>query len=267
MRWLRFPVLVAALMVGLTVPPQRAEAQFAVIDVVNWAENAMQVIQQAYEIYQRYEQLYNDYQRYETMVQNLEQFDELTFQNLLGLTAEVNAILRYGESLGHTLEDIDAQFAETFPGYEPILNEDWLEIFEHRNRRTLDTMRYSMDALFRISWNTIPAQDVLMRLRQDAESAAGNIQAISATNEYLHHQSGQLAKISQQLSLQTNVQAIYWAYKVDQEAANLATASEWIANGAQDVPPYDGLAGLRGVPSDWPWICFGCGQARGGSHR
>ena len=178
--------------------PRKAEAQFAVFDAVNWVENALQVIQQAYEIYQRYQQLYNDYQRYATMAKNLERFDELTFQNLVGLAAAVNDIIQYGESLGHTLNDIDAQFAETFPGYEPILGDDWLEIFEHRNRRTLDTLRYSLDALNRISWNSIPSQDILEGLAADAAAADGNVEALQAANELLHHQAGQLAKISQQ---------------------------------------------------------------------
>ena len=267
MRRLTSLVVAFALLLTFAVPPKRAEAQFAVYDAINWIENALQVIQQLYEIYQRYEQIYNDYQRYATMVQNLDEFDELSFQSLLGLTAAINDIIQYGESLGHTLEDIDAQFAETFPGYESILDEEWLEIFQYRNRRTLDTLRYSMDALHRISWNTIPAQDILERIAQDAENADGNVKALSAANEFLHHQSGQLAKISQQLSLQTNVQAIYWAYKVDQEAADRATTSEWITNGALPVPPYEGAAGVRGVPEGWPWPCFGCGRSLRGGGR
>jgi len=241
--------------------PKRAEAQFAVYDALNWIENALQVIQQAYEIYQKYMQLYNDYQRYATMVKNLERFDELSFQNLVGLAAAVNDIIQYGESLGHTLYDIDAQFAETFPGYEPILEDDWLEIFEHRNRRTLDTLRYSLNALNRISWNSIPSQDILEGLAADAAAADGNIEALQAANEFLHHQAGQLAKISQQLSLQTNVQAVYWAYEVDREAADRATTSEWIANGVGEVPPYDSASAARAVPSDWPWACLGCTRA------
>ena len=247
--------------------PRKAQAQFAVFDAVNWVENALQVIQQAYEIYQKYMQLYNDYQRYATMVKNLERFDELTFQNLVGLAAAVNDIIQYGESLGHTLYDIDAQFAETFPGYEPLLEEDWLEVFEHRNRRTLDTLRYSLNALNRISWNSIPAQEILEGLAADAAAADGNVEALQAANELLHHQAGQLAKISQQLSIQANVQAVYWAYQVDREAADRATTSQWIANGVGEVPPYESAAAVRGVPSDWPWPCYGCRISSAGRSR
>ena len=136
-----------------------------------------------------------------------------------------------------------------------------LEIFEHRNRRTLDTLRYSLNALNRISWNSIPSQDILEGLAADAAAADGNIEALQAANEFLHHQAGQLAKISQQLSLQTNVQAVYWAYEVDREAADRATTSEWIANGVGEVPPYDSAGAVRGVPSDWPWACFGCSRS------
>ena len=238
--------------------PRRTEAQFAVYDAPNWIENALQVIQQAYEIYQKYMQLYNDYQRYATMVKNLGQFDEMSFRNLVGLAAEVNDILQYGESLGHTLYDIDSQFAETFPGYEPILEDDWLAIFEHRSRRTLDTLRYSLNALNRIAEDAIPSQHILAELAADAKDADGNLKALQATNEFLHQQASQLGKISQQLSLQANVQAVYWAYQVDREAADRATTSQWIANGVGEVPPYDSASAVRGVPSDWPWPCYGC---------
>ncbi len=252
--------LCLALLAGLAAP-RPARAQWLVYDAVNWIENATQVIQQAYEIYQRYMQRYNDYQRYATMMQNLERFDELSFQNLVGLAAAIDDILQYGESLGHTLADIDAQFADTFPGYEPILEDDWLRIFEHRNRRTLDTLRYSMDALNRISWNSVPSQHILEGLAVHAAAADGNVEALQAANEFLHHQAGQLAKISQQLSLQTNVQAVYWAYEVDREASDRATTSQWIANGVGEIPPYDSTGGARGVPADWPWSCYGCTRA------
>ena len=63
---------VLLLLCQFAVPP-KAQAQVAVEDFLNWVENALQVIQQAYEIYQKYMQLYNDYQRYATMLKNLEQ--------------------------------------------------------------------------------------------------------------------------------------------------------------------------------------------------
>ncbi len=109
-------IVVACLCLSLVsglVTPRPAKAQWLVYDAVNWIENATQVIQQVYEIYQQYEQLINDYQRYATMVKNLERFDELSFRSLVGLAVAVNDIIQYGESLGHTLDDIDAQFAET----------------------------------------------------------------------------------------------------------------------------------------------------------
>lgn len=245
------------------VAPRPARAQWLVYDAINWIENAAQVIQQVYEIYQRYQQLVNDYQRYVTMVKNLEHFDELTFQNLVGLAYAVNDILQYGESLGHTLYDLDEQFAETFPGYEPILQEDWLAVFEHRNRRTLDTLRYALGALHRIGENSIESQLILERLASDAHAADGNLEALQASNELLHHQGTQLAKISQQLAVQTNAQAVYWAYQVDREASDRATASQWIANGVGEVPPYESATASHGVPANWPWPCFGCSKMVG----
>lgn len=254
------------LLCQVAVPP-RAQAQVLVEDILNWIENALQVIQQAYEIYQKYQQLYNDYQRYATMIKNLEQFDELTFRNLVGLAYAVNDIMQYGYSLGHTLYDLDAQFAETFPGYEPILQSDWLATFEYRNRRTLDTLRYTLGALNRIADESVDAQAVLERLASDAASADGNLEALQSANEFLHHQGSELAKISQQLSVQTNAQAVYWAYQVDREASDRATTSEWITNGVAEVPPYEGAAGARGVPAEWPWPCLNCGQAAAGGGR
>ncbi len=259
MRRLKYAFAVVVLVLAFGSPP-RAEAQFLVYDALNWIENAIQVVQQNYQIYQQYEQLYNDYLRYATMVKNLSRFDQMTFHNLVGLAQQVNDIIRYGESLGHTLSDIDAQFAATFPGYEPILESDWLQVFRHRNKRTLDTLRYSVDALNKISEDSIPSQHILGRIRADAEGADGALKALQASNQFLHQQGGQLSKISQELSLQTNIQAVYWAYLVDQEAAERATTSQWIANAVARVPPYDSVLGARGVPADGPWACFGCLQ-------
>jgi P-type conjugative transfer protein TrbJ len=250
---------VLLLLCQFAVPP-KAQAQVAVEDFLNWVENALQVIQQAYEIYQKYMQLYNDYQRYATMLKNLEHYDSLTFENLVSLANAVNDIMQYGYSLGHTLYDIDEQFAETFPGYEPILQSDWLSTFEYRNRRTLDTLRYTLGALNRIADDSVEAQEILGDIAGDAEAADGNLEALQAANEFLHQQGSQLGKISQQLSVQTNAQAVFWAYQVDREASDRATTSEWITNGVGEVPPYDGAAGAHGVPVDWPWPCLNCGS-------
>jgi len=268
MRRLRHVIacLCLLLLCQLAVPP-KAHSQMLVEDLLNWVENALQVIQQAYEIYQKYQQLYNDYQRYATMVKNLEQFDELTFQNLIGLAYAVNDIIQYGYSLGHTLYDLDEQFAETFPGYEPILESDWLATFEYRNRRTLDTLRYSLGALKRFSDDSVEAHDILSRIASDADAADGNLEALQAANEFLNVQGSQLAKISQQLSVQTNAQAVFWAYQVDREAADRATTSQWIANGVGEVPPYESATAARGVPSDWPWPCYGCRTSAVGRSR
>jgi P-type conjugative transfer protein TrbJ len=201
------------------------------------------------------------------MVKNLEHFDELTFQNLVALAYAVNDIIQYGYSLGHTLYDLDEQFAETFPGYEPILQSDWLATFEYRNRRTLDTLRYTLGALKRISDDSVEAHDILSRIAGDADAADGNLEALQAANEFLNVQGSQLAKISQQLSVQTNAQAVFWAYEVDREASDRATTSEWIANGVGEVPPYEGAAGARAVPAGWPWPCLNCGQRAAGDGR
>jgi P-type conjugative transfer protein TrbJ len=239
--------------------PSRAEAQVLVYDAVNWWENAAQVIQQAYEIYQKAQQLVNDVKRYETMLKNLERFDELSFQDLVGLVATVDDLLRQGDSLGHTLADIDAQFAATFPGYQPILSEEFLSVFQYRNGRTLETMRRALDALQRVSANNLPSHELLAILQTNAEGADGNLEALQAVNEFLHYQAGQLAQISQQLSLQANVEAVYAAYQVDREAADRATSSLWLRNGVAPVPPYDASGGARGVPFGGPFVCVGCG--------
>ena len=63
------------------------------------------------------------------------------------------------------------------------------------------------------------------------------------------------------------MQAVYWAYQVDREAADRATTSQWIANGVGEVPPYESAAAVRGVPSDWPWPCYGCRISAAGRSR
>ena len=66
------------------------------------------------------------------------------------------------------------------------------------------------------------------------------------------------AQISQQLSLQANVQAVFSAYQLDREATDRATSSLWLTNGVGPVPPYES-AGTRAVPSGGPFLCLGCG--------
>lgn len=256
MRRLVTLVLCLVLLVPLA-SPRPARAQISVQDYINWIENALQVIQQAYEIYQKYQQLANDYKRYETMVKNLEQFDELSFRNLVGLTVAVNDLIQEGESIGHTLDNVDEVFVDTFPGYQGILGEDWRETYQRRATRALDTMRYAMQALHRVSWSSVPSQDQLNDLAIDVRLADGALEAQQAGNELLHHQSVEIAKLNQQISVQTNVETIYWAYRINKDAEELATSRDWIANGVAPVPEYDGEGGVRGIPANWLY-CYGC---------
>ena len=184
-------VLLACILTSMfAVPPPVHATGIPVVDIVNWIENALQVIQQYLEIVQRYEVLYRQYLQYATMLKNLEHTELDDWSDLVSLYYSLDGILHQTYSLGYTVADIATQMNETFPGvlppadYYAAINarNHYLQVAD-RARRTLTTMNAVIQVAGRISWNNQPSQMHLQRIQSRITSADGALEIAQATAE------------------------------------------------------------------------------------
>lgn len=240
--------LVVALLVGVAVP---AHAQFAVYDVANWVENFRTAIQTYIQIVQQIEEILSLYEQLETMYQNLEAIEEPDWRQIHTLLVRLDQLLAQTEGVLYSMDQLEARFAELFPGAEPslTLREDTLD----RAWASLETARAALLFTRDLSIDNQESQWTVNTLREQTLEAEGNLAALHGLGIQLQFIGEEMSKNTHQLFVLTNLAAVEAARKAEDEAAAVATFEELVDN-AQRIPPdYDTAPMIPVVPPVFGW--------------
>ncbi len=243
--------LAAGIVVLALVAPSPLPAQWAVIDVANLSENILQAARALEQIQHQIEQL-------ETMYRNLERIADPSWRDLRDWLAYIDDLIRQGEALAYSLEELFSVYREVFAGAVPMEEPIYEEVFGEWTATTLDTLAATLDAVSAQAADYLSTQEQLAELQALADGAEGNLEALNVSNMLQAHVGQEVAKLNQVLAASVNAQNVYWGYRLNLDANREATQRWVLENGDQPFPPYTGENGSTGVPADWPFPCFGC---------
>lgn len=92
-----------------------------------------------------------------------------------------------------------------------------------------------------------------------ARGAGGNLEAHGVAATYRDFSAQELVRLNQQLGAILSAETAIGGWEISRAANAEATANWLLDEHAEDeFPDYDGEAGARGIPADWPYPCFGC---------
>ena len=214
----RFVAVVLALLLALPIVGGRpVEAQWAVIDAANLAAKKFDTIKRLVEIAQRAIQLYNEIVMIANQLRNLESFDvegllELGLE-VLGLyersLASIWTILGDGDTLTIAEPYLDQEFDRTFLGIaEPPRNGDWTYEDRRTNERLLRTARQILLASEESVGATMNTSGYRAAVADRSLGAAGNLQAIQASNMFLQGIGEELEAQGDQTALILNLLSV-----------------------------------------------------------
>lgn len=213
--------LAALAILLLLASPTPAHAQLAVFDIPHTILTYYHSIVRAYEVAQRVIVLYRQAQQIYYQVKSLERLASQPWTDLQGILELMDSILGSTNALHYDLANLDAQFRELFPGYQPY--SDAVQQRGAQVRRTLETARGLLLAIQRNA-NNLGSRNHALRSIQTAASAADSHQkAAEIANSIASFTGQELLMLRQTTLAQANLTAVRMADEANREAQQLAT--------------------------------------------
>ncbi|MCP3962340.1 MAG: hypothetical protein GY719_31235 [bacterium] len=247
-------ILPFALMVLLlALPAQRIIGAAPVIDVSNLIQNILQVVHAVTQISHLIDQL-------ETMERNLERIEDPNWRELGEHFLYLDELAAQGESLTYADEEVFERYRELLAGFEAMEPGHFEATYGHWTTVALDTFAATLSSASAQAVEYATTQEQLDELREIADSADGNLEALSASNMLQGHIAQETAKLNQLLASQMSAQNVYYGVRLNAEANREATTRTLVDEAHEPFHPYTGLDGFTGIPADWPFPCYGCAR-------
>ncbi len=226
--------------VGLTAlllasPP--ADAQWAVIDVTNLAQNILTAAHTLEEVNNQITQIQQFVQMLQNQARNLTSLPFSILQKLQNSMGQINSLMGQAQSLAYDVSRLQQQFQLLYPNYNGTVTQAGL-LADARSRWTasVNTFQHTMTVQSQIVAAIPTDQAQLSALVTQSQGAVGSLQAIQSTNQLLALQSRQLSATQDLLAANARSQA---AESMRHAEVEEAARAEWIrfwGNGTSYTP-------------------------------
>jgi P-type conjugative transfer protein TrbJ len=206
-------LLGCALWLGL---PQPSAAQIPVTDVAHIVQTIFHYIGRLYEIEQKAESLYRQYEQYKAQLQALKKLEHPNFRRIQRVLANIEVTLEQFDHLVYTLDSIDRDFQETFPGMVEAPNHR--ETVFQRSRRMLDAARAVLNATHNQGKSIHTAIQTLDLLKDQVAEVRGHEEALELSTTVGTFSAEELLLVRQSLASTNNLLAITIANQEQREA-------------------------------------------------
>lgn len=212
----RSALLVGACVLG-AVLPDKAHAQWTVIDPSNLAQNIQQVANSL-------EQINNQRLQLEYQLQALQKLDHVNWRDIRGVVQQLDNLMREGEALAYSIANLDQQFRETFPGWRAASSNLELPVAQRMQaERTLATMRAALNVLSEQARQFHNGQATLASIKSQMSDIEGTQEALELQATLDAYLAEEIGLLRQTFTTQANLQAVYNAYRINVEAEARAT--------------------------------------------
>ena len=136
--------------------------------------------------------------------------------------ANLNQIVRTGQSLSYTMSNLDGNFRLRFPGYASTTN--YGQSYQSWSQTSLDSIRGALNAAGLQNSQFNSEQALLQTLQGQSMTAVGRMQAIEVGNQIAENQAEQLMKLRQLMMADMQSKASYQGALVQAEATKQANS-------------------------------------------
>jgi len=136
--------------------------------------------------------------------------------------ANLNQIVRTGQSLSYTMSNLDGNFRLRFPGYASTTN--YGQSYQSWSQTSLDSIRGALNAAGLQNSQFNSEQALLQTLQGQSMTAVGRMQAIEVGNQIAENQAEQLMKLRQLMMADMQSKAAYQGALVQAESTKQANS-------------------------------------------
>lgn len=159
-------------------------------------------------------------QQYQNMIQNTLNIPAQVWGAIQADLMGVANIVRQGQALAYSAQNIGTQFQNTFKGFSYPQGFNFKTEYRNWSRATLDGIKGAFEAAKMQADQFATEEGVLTALRAMSQSAQGQMQAIQVGSQIAEQQVQQLQKLRQLMMVQMQAQNSYLAAQEQKDAAS-----------------------------------------------
>lgn len=165
-------------------------------------------------------------QQYENMVKNTLNIPSQLWGKVQADLQGVSNIVRQGQALAYSAQNIGAQFENLFKGFRFPSGGSYSTDYRNWSKATMDSIRGAMEGASLQSQQFATEEGVLEQLRSMSQNASGQMQAIQVGSQIAEQQVQQLQKLRQLMMVQMQAQNTYLAAQENKDATTKAAMDD-----------------------------------------
>ena len=222
---------IAMMMSLAAVPaPRQATAQIAVYDPANYAENVLHYVNQLTQIKYQIDQV-----KYQ--LQALTKLPSAPWRNVGQSLQTSGGVMGSTHSLGYAAPGVGATFRGYYPVAQPVT--DWPAEQRGGSQAAVSVFGAAVEATAQQQATVDPGRAAIQRMKQLNGTVDGHEQALELQNSAAVYSAEELMLLRQAAMAQTNIQAVYFASRINEEAQRdeAARAALSLLATPQTAPP------------------------------
>lgn len=214
--------LLFAITIGITtLIPINSHAQIPVIDGANLVKNTAIFLKNVAML--------------KIMIENITK-GAGDWEDATALLSELDLILKQGEALAYSAENITGVFQEKFPGYK-LPHSLWAQRSETWTKTQLDTLKNVLESVSKQNQNFLEEQPFIESMLLKSNGAIGQMQALQQGNALVAANIKQLTKLRQLIMSQINADSVYRAGEISRKAESEAKGVSWASAAPRSLKP------------------------------
>lgn len=201
--------MMAVVATALFVGGGPLQAQFAVFDPTNYAENVLHYAKAIEQVRAAQAQITNQ-------VQALKKLAAPSWRNVSGTVGEINNTMGNGSGIGYAVSNPGTALMTTFPGVHPTRT--YVVDERAQSGRTLSTLASTLDAAHAVGATIAPAVRQIDEFKRQTAGVEGHEQALELAGSVDVFNAQELVLLRQALAAQSAMQAVYYADAVKAQA-------------------------------------------------
>jgi type IV secretion system protein TrbJ len=228
----RLPVLMPLVAAILLVDVPASEAQLfggpsIVYDPIHHATTALDLAESLVQTATQVEMLRD-------MIENSIRGGSPEWGELVAIIDQLDDVLRTGQAITHSLENVSGRFKASYPGFDPA--DDYSKLYQQWSRELLDTLSATLAAAGVNARDARDVDEVLQKLSLRNRRAKGRMQALQIANSLASRELEELAKLRQLVATSISAQNVYLATTEARDAASVASFKRFLDDRPIEIP-------------------------------
>jgi len=228
--------LATAIGVGVVIMP--AQAQMAVFDGSNYAQNLLQAARALQQINNQIQQLQNEATMLQNMGKNLTSLNTSQLGSMISALTQISSLMNQGNGIAFNTSATNAAWSSSFPTSYPLGTSTTTLASNAQSRwqEAMAAFQLALKVQAQIVQNVQGDSTALTSLVNTSQGAVGNLQVSQATNQLLALSTKQQMQIQNLMAAQYRATTLNEARDAETEAAAQSEFTTFIGTGHAYTP-------------------------------